>query len=102
MNIADNIAAKIDATLNPVHVEIINESHMHSGPATESHFKLTVVSERFKDLPLIRQHRLVNETLRDELGQIHALALHTYTPEEWFERGGQAPTSPPCEGGGKQ
>ena len=27
---------------------------------------------------------------------IHALALHTLTPEEWFAKGGTAPTSPPC------
>ena len=41
-----------------------------------------------------------NEALADELaGEVHALALHTYTPEEWQARFGDAPMSPPCLGG---
>jgi len=50
---------------------------------------------------LVARHRMVNEILAEDLQRIHALALHTYTPEEWAERG-QAPQSPPCQGGGKQ
>jgi BolA protein len=51
---------------------------------------------------LIKRHRMVNEILQQELnGEIHALALHTLTPEQWFEKGGKAPESPPCLGGGK-
>ncbi|MDY6828220.1 MAG: BolA family transcriptional regulator, partial [Pseudomonadota bacterium] len=30
---------------------------------------------------------------------VHALALHTYSPEEWAARSGAAPSSPPCLGG---
>ena len=103
MIIAEQIQSKINATFDPAHVEIINESDMHAGPpGRESHFKVTVVSEKFTGLPLIKQHRLVNETLKSELsGQIHALALHTYTPDQWFERAGKTPQSPQCEGGGK-
>jgi BolA protein len=42
----------------------------------------------------------VNEALAEELaGDVHALALHTYTPEEWQARFGDAPMSPPCLGG---
>jgi BolA protein len=45
----------------------------------------------------------VNAALAEELaGGVHALALHTMTPEEWFAKGGQAPESPPCLGGSKQ
>jgi BolA protein len=32
------------------------------------------------------------------MDQIHALALHTYTPDEWAEQG-VAPASPTCKGG---
>ena len=50
------------------------------------------------DEPLER-HRRVNAALADELaGPIHALALHTYTPEEWAETVA-APDSPDCRGG---
>jgi len=46
---------------------------------------------------------MINEILADELQhKIHALAMHTYTPEEWNEISGQAPASPPCLGGGKR
>lgn len=36
----DTIERRLKETLSPVHLEVINESHMHSGPATESHFKV--------------------------------------------------------------
>ena len=51
---------------------------------------------------LIKRHRMINEILADELqNKIHALALHTYTEEEWKENNGNAPMSPPCLGGSK-
>ena len=34
-------------------------------------------------------------------GPVHALALHTYTPEEWEKRGGSVNASPQCRGGEK-
>lgn len=102
MSVAQEIETNLQQSLAPLHLEIANESHMHSGPATDSHFKITVVSEKFNGMTLIKQHRLVNETLKEQLaGVIHALALHTYTPDKWFDRGGKAPTSPACEGGSK-
>jgi len=102
MNIQQTITKKLDEAFSPEHLEVINESHMHNVPeGSESHFKVVIVSDQFKGkLPLAR-HRLVNKTLEAELsGGIHALALHTLTMEEWFEKG-KAPESPLCEGGGK-
>lgn len=93
------IQTKIAAQLSPVYIEVINESQMHGGPATESHFKVTVVSEAFNSERLLARHRRVNKVLADELANsIHALALHTYTPDEWAQRNG-APASPACRGG---
>lgn len=90
----------ITKSLNPVHLEIINESSNHSVPkGSESHFKLTVVSDEFSNLTLVERHRKVNELLDDILkNKIHALALHTYTPEQWAIRN-QPPSSPQCMGG---
>ncbi|MCE7766679.1 BolA family transcriptional regulator, partial [Pseudomonas putida] len=34
------------------------------------------------------------------MSQFHALALHTYTPQEW-QKIGVAPASPTCAGGSK-
>lgn len=96
------ITSKLEQALSPQHLEIINESHMHNVPdGSESHFKVIIVSDVFKDKMLVARHRLVNKALEQELkGAIHALALHTLTMEEWFEKGKVA-ESPPCEGGSK-
>jgi stress-induced morphogen len=43
------------------------------------HFQVTVASDRFEGLPLIDQHRLVNEALAAPLadGTIHELRIRT-------------------------
>ncbi|MCM8854993.1 MAG: BolA/IbaG family iron-sulfur metabolism protein [Candidatus Thiodiazotropha sp. (ex Lucinoma kastoroae)] len=98
------IQQKLQSAFSPLHLEVINESHMHSVPeGAESHFKVVVVSEAFKDEKLISRHRQVNKVLAEELqGGIHALSLHTMTPEDWFNHGGTVPDSPACLGGSKQ
>ena len=103
MTIEDDIINKLQSALNPQHLEVINESHMHNvPPGSESHFKVIAVSDQFEGLMLVARHRLINNALADELkGPVHALSLHTMTPEEWAEKG-EAPASPPCMGGGKK
>jgi stress-induced morphogen len=43
------------------------------------HFQVTVTGPRFNGLPLLEQHRLVNEALADPLadGTIHELRIRT-------------------------
>ena len=43
------------------------------------HFQVTVASPRFDELPLLEQHRLVNDALADPLrdGTIHELRIKT-------------------------
>ena len=103
MTMQENIRRKIQQRLNPMHLEVTNESHMHNVPeGSESHFKVTVVSDSFTGDKLIARHRFVNSILAEDLKtQIHALALHTLTPDEWFEKGGRVPASPECLGGSK-
>lgn len=81
-------------------LELLNESHQHAGPATESHFKLTLVSADFDGLNKVKRQQAVYRALNTLMPQFHALALHTYTPQEWAEIG-QAPASPKCTGGHK-
>ncbi len=102
MSIQQTITSKLEQALSPEHLEVINESHMHNVPeGSESHFKVVIVSDAFKDKMLLARHRMVNKALQEELeGGVHALALHTLTMEEWFEKG-KAPESPLCEGGSK-
>lgn len=102
MSVESTITQKLKDALHPQHLEVINESHMHNvPPGSESHFKVTIVSDEFDGKMLVARHRTINALLADELqGQIHALALHTLTPSEWSEKG-ESPQSPPCMGGGK-
>jgi stress-induced morphogen len=46
---------------------------------TGDHFQVTVASPRFSGLPLLDQHRLVNEALAEPLrdGTIHELRIKT-------------------------
>jgi stress-induced morphogen len=46
---------------------------------TGDHFQVTVASPRFRGLPLLDQHRLVNEALAEPLrdGTIHELRIKT-------------------------
>ncbi len=95
-----HLTEQLQVALSPSFLEVINESSNHSGPASESHFKLIVVSDYFNDLALIARHRFINQLFKEELQHIHALAMHTYTPNEWQTKNG-APASPNCAGGSK-
>jgi BolA family transcriptional regulator, general stress-responsive regulator len=100
MSISESIVSKLAAGLDPSHLEVVNESHRHNvPPGSESHFKVVVVSEAFRDLSPVACHRAVYRLLGEELGgPVHALALHTYAPEDWAALGA-APDSPLCRGG---
>lgn len=91
------IINKLQEKLCLEHLEVLNESYMHRvPPGSESHFKVIAVSNDFKDMRLIARHRLINQTLAEELkNDIHALAIHTYTSEEW-QQVQNAPASPQC------
>ncbi|MEX2365674.1 MAG: BolA family protein [Pseudohongiellaceae bacterium] len=96
------IANKLNSALAPLHLQIINESHMHAGPATDSHFNLVVVSDHFAGLSPVKRHQLLYRVLAEELqGPVHALALHTFTPAEWQAGKGIFAASPKCSGAKK-
>ncbi len=92
------LTEQLTIALTPSHLEVINQSSNHSGPATQSHFKLVVVSDDFIDLKLIDRHRFINQLFKEELSHIHALSMHTYTQDEWKIKR-VAPDSPKCAGG---
>ena len=103
MTVAETIEAKLRSSLEPSHLDVVNESHMHSvPPGSESHFKVVIVSDRFDGLPLIRRHQTVNRILENELREhVHALSMQTLTASEWSRRGGATMASPACLGGSK-
>lgn len=103
MKVQSAIKEKLENNLNPDHMEIENESHMHSVPPnSETHFKVTIVSSAFENLRSVQRHQKVYGVLQEELaGAVHALALHTYSPKEWSEQPNVA-SSPVCAGGGRE
>ena len=104
--IQDIIEKKLQTELQPKYLKVMNESYKHNVPSgSESHFKVVIVSDYFNDKRLIARHRQVNTILAEELAQhIHALAIHTYTEEEWqiSLKQNLVPDSPECVGGSKR
>ncbi|MDN6180862.1 MAG: BolA/IbaG family iron-sulfur metabolism protein [Halomonas subglaciescola] len=102
MTLQTQIEHKLGA-LAPSVLRVENESHRHHVPPnSETHFKVTLVSEQLDGLMPVKRHQQVYKLLADELsGPVHALALHLYTPAEWRARGGERPDSPDCRGVGK-
>ncbi len=88
--------------LAPTHYLVENESHQHNVPPnSETHFKLVVVSDVFKGMRQVQRHQKIYQLLAAQLaGPIHALALHTFSPEEWQESQ-QVADSPNCLGAGQ-
>jgi len=97
----ESLVRKLEARFRPDHLEVTNESGQHNvPPGSETHFRVVLVSEAFSGQRRIDRHRSVNDALAGELADgMHALALHLYTPDEWRQRYGEAPLSPPCLGG---
>ncbi|MDD7985821.1 BolA family transcriptional regulator [Lentisphaera marina] len=83
------IKQKIQQTFSPLFLEIDDESQAHAGHSGAvigeiTHLRITICSEYFNELSKIKQHRSINECLKDELNSgLHALALKTYNTQQW-------------------
>ncbi|UTW45545.1 BolA/IbaG family iron-sulfur metabolism protein [bacterium SCSIO 12696] len=103
MKIQNQIEQKLQAEFSPAYLSVVNESHMHSVPVnSETHFKVVIAAEGFVGKRQVQRHQSIYALLAEELaGEVHALALHTYSPQEWAEQG-TAAESPQCLGGSKR
>lgn len=100
MRLQQQLERQLREHLQPNYLELQNESANHNVPAgSESHFKLVIVSPEFSGKRLIQRHQRVYQVLAEHMSLFHALALHTYSPEEWQQV--QVPDSPLCLGGHK-
>ena len=98
------LRGKLEVRLVPAYLELVNESPNHGLPASaEKHFRVVAVSLAFTGLSRIDRHRLVQDTVAEELRtHVHALSVQAFTPEEWTARGGETFASPECLHGGKK
>ena len=96
MSIAADIEAKLNAALNPLRLEIVDESARHAGhvgmkgharEGGETHFRLTIVSQSFEGQSRVARQRMVYAALSQELAEgVHAIAMTTLTPTEADQR----------------
>ena len=86
MGTREHIAEKLTKAFAPARLDVVDESHQHAGhaghrPGGETHFRVTIVADAFRGKSRLERHRMVNETLADELkGGVHALAIHAAAP----------------------
>jgi acid stress-induced BolA-like protein IbaG/YrbA len=66
-----------------------SEVEVQDTTGTGDHFEARVVSPAFSGKPMVQQHQMVYAPLQDWLqtGELHALALKTYSPEQWKKLG---------------
>lgn len=87
-SVVDRITVRLNDSLQPSQLEVVNDSHHHRGHAGddgtgETHFTVRIESPRFAGLNRVARQRLVNQALADLLaGPIHALSLKTTAPGE--------------------
>jgi BolA protein len=76
------VEARLRERLDPLALEVIDESHLHVGHgAPGAHFRVHVVSARFAGLSRVAAQRLVYDALGDWIGgPIHACAVTTRAP----------------------
>lgn len=98
----------LNKTYNPIFLEVTNESYKHNVPSeSETHFKVIIVSDNFKNKSTIENHKNIYKLFADEMGEkkdnkLHALSLITKSPEEWENyTGDKEYKTPNCMGGKK-
>jgi acid stress-induced BolA-like protein IbaG/YrbA len=77
----DQIQKRIQQALPDADIEVKDLT------GTGDHFEALVVSSQFADKGMIERHQLVYGPLQDLLksGELHALALRTFSPEQWSQ-----------------
>ncbi len=81
------IRKALEATFEPIQLEIDDDSHLHAGHAGakegKGHFSVRITAEAFSGQSLIKRHRAVYAALGELMEtEIHALAIDARAPEE--------------------
>jgi BolA family transcriptional regulator, general stress-responsive regulator len=87
LSVAQEIRARL-ATLQPEHLELVDESEAHRGHAGyreggNTHWRLTIIAPAFAGKPTVARHRMVYQALGELMQDpIHALAINARAPDE--------------------
>ena len=79
------IRSRLEAAFEPERLELIDESHLHAGHAGaadgKGHFRVRIVSDRFRYTRPIERQRMVFKALGDLMQtDIHALSISAQPP----------------------
>lgn len=94
--VAERIRRTLSQALVPDSLDIVDDSARHAGhahvtarpggaqDASETHFKIKVVSTRFEGKSRLQRHRAINDLIADEMGpnKVHAIAIDARAPGE--------------------
>jgi acid stress-induced BolA-like protein IbaG/YrbA len=75
--------------MNPVEIAALIEQNLAGAQAQvqtdgQGHYEALVICAAFAGKRSLQRHQMVYGTLGERVGrEIHALALKTFTPEEW-------------------
>ena len=85
---ADQLDQRLRETLQPVTLEVIDESYQHgghtgaNGTGFGTHFRVRITSHLFTDKSPVMRHRLVYDAVQDFMDQgLHALAIEASPPK---------------------
>ena len=85
---AQQLDQRLRETLDPVTLEVIDESFQHGGHAGANgtgfgtHFRVRITSHLFTGKSPLLRHRLVYDSVRDFMDQgLHALAIEASPPK---------------------
>ncbi len=84
---AQQLEQRLRDKLQPITLEVIDESYKHNGHAGAngtgfgSHFRVRITSHLFTGKSPVLRHRLVYDALQDFMDQgLHALAIEAHAP----------------------
>ncbi|NRB71572.1 MAG: BolA family transcriptional regulator [Xanthomonadales bacterium] len=82
------IERRLRDVFQPESLQVEDESHLHAGHAGardgRGHFRVSIISEAFEGLSLIRRHRLVYEAMGSLMEtDIHALSIEAIASSEF-------------------
>ena len=90
MNTAEMIKNKLSEYIDLIHFDIRDKTdkHIHHRNFDGGlHISITLVSDGFKDMPLLDRHQLVYKALGSLIkNEIHALSIKTYSADEWKQQ----------------
>ena len=100
MELQTVIETKLIDTFSPERLRIDNDSRRHAGPATDSHYRVVIVSKAFEGSNSLKRQRSVFACLAEEMaGPVHALQMKCLTPAEYEAADGDLTLkAPPCAG----